>query len=785
MNIHITRCGLAVLTLALLFVAGCGGGGDSSPAPPAATTTNVSTTVIDGIVKNALVCLDRNSNGKCDADEVQGRTDALGAVTLAVPNADVGKFPILAVVGTDAFDDGVAVAVPYAMTAPADQTAVVSPLTTVVQQTVASTGATSAEAARSVRDTTGITASLFQDYTKVPAPADGSTSAAMVARLIVLATQQQQMAIAATVGTAAIDGGTISQADLDKAIQKNLLDLLADLITALGSPAVQAATTPAEREAALRAQAVAVAQAGGLTAASAAVAVGINNQASVAQPAAPVTAGVQLTDFNFIDASNYYVRLLTSSLAQATADANNMTKYVDRRTRSNAGTVAKWGTGGDPTRNADLNWNGSAWVGCPINFQSASTVRDAQGKSAYSYCDQRETGRTNRSTFDVGGKTMSAVYAGIATGGYTNLVVANPSMLGTATFPVGSKLFYQTTTPLTQAFSYYPSGAQNAPGFSNVVSQYSATVSAGGDAATQGAGVGCNSTETNGNGINSTTLEGMIAARAGTPCVFGPGSFVYGGVTYSSGPQNVWWGNSTVSLGKLGSAPVNSGAAPGYYSGNTHLRIAFKGTGTNPVTYYACQERFNSGSVRNCTSIGTGSYTIQTLGDARAMTFNNPPVQAAALNYNRVFVERGGLIYFGYQSKALAKNSVRMNTTASVAFLAQLGITVENPEVPLALTTASYLGSWDVRGAGKPIDAVTGTSIFIGANGSVSCFDRAANVSEACAVTITDPATGAFTFSSGLATASGSFNFAAGTVSGTYNDPTSVPVTGTFSGGRR
>jgi len=277
----------------------------------------------------------------------------------------------------------------------------------------------------------------------------------------------------------------------------------------------------------------------------------------------------------------------------------------------------------------------------------------------------------------------------------------------------------------------------------------------------------------------------MIAARAGTPCVFGPGSFVYGGVTYSSGPQNVWWGNSTVSLGKLGSAPVNSGAAPGYYSGNTHLRIAFKGTGTNPVTYYACQERFNSGSVRNCTSIGTGSYTIQTLGDGRAMSFNNPPVQAAALNYNRVFVERGGLIYFGYQSKALAKNSVRMNTTASVAFLAQLGITAENPEVPLALTTASYLGSWDVRGAGKPIDAVTGTSIFIGANGSVSCFDRAANVSEACAVTITDPATGAFTFSSGLATASGSFNFAAGTVSGTYNDPTSVPVTGTFSGGRR
>ena len=277
----------------------------------------------------------------------------------------------------------------------------------------------------------------------------------------------------------------------------------------------------------------------------------------------------------------------------------------------------------------------------------------------------------------------------------------------------------------------------------------------------------------------------MIAAKTGTPCVYGPGSFVYGGVTYSSGPQNAWWGNSTVSLGKLGSAPVGSGTAPGFYSGNTYLRVAFTGGGNNPVTYYACQERFNNGSPRNCTAIGTGSYAIQTLGDGRVMTFNNSPVQAAALSYNRVFVERGGLVYFGYQSKALAKNSVRMNTTASTALLAQLGITAEDPSLPLALSAGSYQGTWDVRGAGQPIDAVTGTSIIINGNGSVSCFDRASNTSQACTVTVTDPASGAFTFSDGTSTAAGSFNFLAGTASGTYHDPSTVPVDGTFSGGRR
>ena len=775
----------AFIAAAFALLSACGGGGDDSPPSPLVTTTNVTTTAIDGVLRNALVCLDKNVNGKCELDEVQGRTDAAGSVTLAVPNDDVGKFPLLALVGPESFDDGVAVTVPYAMSTPADQTGVVSPLTTLVQRAVATTGGTSAEAAQSLRDSTGITASLFADYTKAAAPTDGSTSAAAMARLLVLTTQQQQTAIVSTVGTTAIDGGTIAQTDLDKAIQHRLLDLLPDLVAALGSPAVLAATTPAEREAALQTQAVAVAQAGGLTAAAAAVAVGINNQASVTQPAATPSAGVQLNDLSFTDASNYYARLLTSSLAQNTPDANSTTRYVDRRARSNGGNVAKWGSGSDPARNADLNWNGSAWVGCPINYENVSGVRDALGKSTYSYCDQRETGRTNRSTFDVGGKTMAEVYAQIVAGGYTNLFIANPSLVGTASFPAGAAIYYQTNTPLTAAFAYYPGGARNAPGFSNVVSQYTAAVSSGGDAATQGAGAGCNSTETTGNGSHTTTLEGMIASKGGTPCIFGPGSFVYGGVTYSSGPSNIWWGNSTVSLGKLGTAPVNSGTAPGFYTGNTHLRVAFKGTGANPVTYFACQERFNNGSPRNCAPIGTGSYTIQALGDGRAMSFNNAPVQAAALNYNRVFVERGGLVYLGYQSKTLTRKNVRMNTTASAALLAQLGVAAEDPSVPMALTAGSYQGTWDVRTAGDPINAATGTTLSVNANGSVTCFDRASNMSQSCTLTITDPATGAFTYASGPATASGSFNFLAGTVGGTYSDPTSSPVNGTFSGGRR
>src|SRR2546426_739268 len=83
--------------------------------------------------------------------------------------------------------------------APADQTGLVTALTTLVQQTVAMTGASTAAAVQAVQDATGITASPLDDYTKAAAPTDGSTDPAQVARLVVLAAQSQGAAIAGSV----------------------------------------------------------------------------------------------------------------------------------------------------------------------------------------------------------------------------------------------------------------------------------------------------------------------------------------------------------------------------------------------------------------------------------------------------------------------------------------------------------------------------------------------------------------------------------------------------------
>lgn len=168
---------------------------DASPSP-----TPFSTTVIDGAIKNAIVCLDRNANGACDADEPQGRTDAAGKVTFNVANDDLGKFAVQAIVGTDAVDaDTGSVTVAYTMAAPADKAAVVSPLTTLVQQVVADTGASSADAATSVKNLTGLSVSLFDDFTKLAAPTDGTLNPATLARMLVVVTQQQSTAIASAI----------------------------------------------------------------------------------------------------------------------------------------------------------------------------------------------------------------------------------------------------------------------------------------------------------------------------------------------------------------------------------------------------------------------------------------------------------------------------------------------------------------------------------------------------------------------------------------------------------
>lgn len=774
-----------ITSAAALTVAGCGGGSSSpvnTDVSTAATMVDVPISVVDGPIRNATVCLDKNGNGVCDSGEPVGRTDANGNVTLKVAPEDLGKFAVLAVVGTDAVDaDTGAISIGYTMQAPADKPSVVSPLTTLVHSLVTSSSSTTSQAEAIVKEQIGVAASLFEDFTK--GTSADSKLAATVARMVVVTTQQQTAAVASAVGTAAIDGSTISAVDLDRAVRFKLVEILPNLVTKLGDASVTDAITPAAKESALLVQAKnLVADAGtGMTTSTVATAVAVNKQIAATTTAmndAPAPGAV-LRTLIFTDVKDWFSRVLTASAAQNTLDASGRYRYVQRRTISVDGVMTNWNQNGSPNRQADVFFNGKNWVACAVNQEDTSTPRDAKGTGLYTHCDNSETGTSNRATFDIAGRSMQDVYKQITAGGYTNLSIASPEkVLGTTTFPTNSKLFYLTSTAFSTAVTYVP-------GSSNWVRQYSKEVSAGGLASAQPANTGCNSAETITNGSLSTTIESLITAFTGNPCDYtttkAP-SFVYNGTTYTS-PEllNESWGGITLNIGTIGTALVGTGAtAPGFYSGNSRLRVAFKGTGTNAVTYYSCKERFNTGSTRNCTPIGTGSYAISTQGDARILSFTKLPSIVAGLTYQRTLVERSGKIYYGYKNNTGSLATVRLNLQATNALFTQLGMPTVDPEKPLALTPTSYLGTWDGQGSnGAPTFSFTNNY-----NGSSSCtFGTAA---RACTLTVTDPTTGAFSLSLGSdGTYSGSLGFLTGDATGSYTDASATPANGTFTAVRR
>ena len=219
------------------------------------------------------------------------------------------------------------------------------------------------------------------------------------------------------------------------------------------------------------------------------------------------------------------------------------------------------------SRQGDRHWNGSLWRDCTLGVRSTQTQRDAQGRSAYDYCDGYERGTSSR-----------------------------------------------------------------------------------------------------------TVVEQLVAVNPGTPCTESASSDAGG----SSLNPNVWWMASSVSLGTVaGGAALPAGTA-NYFTTSANLRVAF--TGGTSVKYFSCYVRTTTGGNRNCTQIGTGSYAIQTLGDGRAMTFNNLPAIAQRLSFERVFVERGGTVYFGYRNAAnITRSTVRLNLPAANAVLGTLGIAAITP----------------------------------------------------------------------------------------------------------
>ena len=160
-----TRGQLVALAAVSLSLIGCGGdsGSDAISGP-------LEGRVIDGYIRGAIVCLDRNNNLVCDdaADEERATTGEGGVFEIVPTRAVPLGVQIIAEVGTDAVDEDLGpVNEAFSMLTPVDKADVVSPLSTLVAREMRNSGGSSSEEAEAaVKASFGFddSKSLFDDF---------------------------------------------------------------------------------------------------------------------------------------------------------------------------------------------------------------------------------------------------------------------------------------------------------------------------------------------------------------------------------------------------------------------------------------------------------------------------------------------------------------------------------------------------------------------------------------------------------------------------------------------
>ena len=372
-------------------------------------------------------------------------------------------------------------------------------------------------------------------------------------------------------------------------------------------------------------------------------------------------------------ARDWYYLATLSSAAENVPDAIGATKYRSVRREKAGATTREWVFSSNYDRRDDTYWNGSVWTTCVFGALGSSSARDSDGIGTYTNCNQTGSGTSKRISVDISGSAIKDVVTTIrALPGDTSFADWGPdpkTLSAIAAFPAGSRLFYQTNTDTLNQIGYDSR-------VSNQFAAFAPLVAAGGNGSDPT--VPCSAA-----GLTSTAATGFaeaINSYKGTPCTYTT-AFTQtngAGLVVSSGLPNEWWSPSTLSIGTIGTAASNVGTAnvTAYYTTNQLIRFAFDGT-TNGVNYFNCKQRQSDGSIRNCVKIGSGTYKISTLGDARIMELTSEP--DLGLTYNRIMIERGGKVYFGFRSKLAVSQSARLNLPAANAVLSLIGIPAITP----------------------------------------------------------------------------------------------------------
>jgi hypothetical protein len=714
-NVLLNRKVLAIAVMST-YLAACGGGGGSTasqPVPAADAPVNTKTTivseVIDGAIEGAIVCLDKNQNSECDADEPQGKTGKDGKVSFDIDKADAGKYPLVAFVGADAIDaEHGRVGTPFVMTTIASETSMITPFTTMVHQTTEN-GATKEEAIKSVEDLTGIKGGLFKDPTKDP-------SSKALARLIVLFNQQVTDMMSSAIGVEGLDKKKITQNDIIKMSKSKGMELLPSIVANLGTDV----SADAQKQAA-----ASIVSSANLTKENAKdIAILARAAQNAPTSGVKIVLGPYLRNLEYTDSLNYYARY--SNWVSVESDSKIWS--TDRRYRSQDGKIAKWAwPGGNIPNLTNTHFNGKVWRQCLPNHLTPSTIlsttRDSRSTS-YDYCDGYEKGVSTTKFVDISNQSMLGVYNLMRNGGLLNMSVQNPEVVfGGEAFPAGSYLMVLTGTSTSAALMYPEKPYRGWSVMSGPV---------GGDVCSDGSV------------SKIKTLESFVSQFNAKDCdVSGrdPIDGNYIPVTADKEAATRW--TKLFELATL-PGPVVSMPSPSYLNGKTIIAAGFPDPQRKRVNYYKCSQRSSDGTLRACVQIHEGSYSFEQRGDARVLSLNNLPVVINPAGWYRVPVERKGYVYAGTQSMLSTYTHGRFNVIGSKAFAEKLGIIFEaDYNVPLKLTAGSYAGIYDLY----EMADLTGNRLVVqlNVNGTASCKNAPAEYtwqlasSTSCSMTIDDP----------------------------------------------
>ncbi len=727
-NVLLNRKVLAIAVMST-YLAACGGGGGStasqpdnlspnSNTPAASAPVNTKTTivsqVIDGAIEGAIVCLDKNQNSECDADEPQGKTGKDGKVSFDIDKTDAGKYPLVAFVGADANDaDHGRVGTPFVMTTIASETSMITPFTTMVHQTTEN-GATKEEAIKSVEDLTGIKGGLFKDPTKDP-------SSKALARLIVLINQQVTDAMSSAVGVEGLDKKMITQNDIIKMSKSKGMELLPSIVANLGT---DGSTMSADT---LKQSAASLVSSANLTKENAKdIAILARAAQNAPTSGVKIVPGPYLRNLEYTDSLNYYARY--SNTVSSEPDSDNKIWSTERRYRSQDGKIAKWAWPGSVNPNVtNTHFNGKVWRQCLPNHLSPSTILSTtldSRSTSYDFCDGYEKGVSTTKFVDISNQSMLGVYNLMRNGGLLNMSVQNPEVVfGGEAFPAGSYLMVLTGTSTSSALLYRDTPYRSWNVMSGPV---------GGDVCSDGSV------------SKIKTLESFVSQFNAFECPVSGRDPIDGNyipVTADKEAATRW--TKLFELATL-PGPAVSMPSPSYLNGKTIIAAGFPDPQGKRVNYYKCSQRTSDGTLRACVKIHEGSYSFEQRGDARVLNLNKLPVVINPAGWYRVPVERKGYVFAGTQSMLSTYTHGRFNVIGSKAFANRLGIIFEaDYNLPIKLTAGSYAGSYDLY---EKAD-LTGNRLLVqlNVNGTASC-QNAPNEntwplasSTSCSMTIDDP----------------------------------------------